>query len=297
MTAPDFFEPLIGFRAWHLERDGGLVPWSLSGAGAWVPGMNTAICHARKSHRSPAADCMCGLYALASARDPRLHGRDGQIVGAIVAWGDIELHRTGYRAEHAAVVARAEPFDGEHDPARRAAERYDVVLVPRAELELTARGFGQPVDPRVLDEPADRDAGRHLGETGIALVEHMWCRPDAMTLTLGITRAFADQLDDSIEITLPPPGTRIAARDPLATLHTRSGTLIAWACASGHLYERNERLLRDQSLLREDPEAGAWLARIVPSAWPQEARNFSWGPAGRTSYEGELGRATRGDDI
>jgi hypothetical protein len=53
MTAPDFIEPLIGFRAWHLDPDGALVPWSLQGAGAWQPGVNTAVCHAGKRHRPP----------------------------------------------------------------------------------------------------------------------------------------------------------------------------------------------------------------------------------------------------
>jgi glycine cleavage system H lipoate-binding protein len=297
MTAPDFFEPLIGYRAWHLSPRAELVPWSLAASGAWVPGVNTAVCHAGKKHHPPAADCMCGLYALASARDRRLHGSEGQIVGAIAAWGDIELHRTGFRAEHAAVVALAEPLDGDSELAKRAAERYEVALVPREELQITALRFGQPVDPAILDEPVQADTGLHLGETGVALVEHMWCKPDAATLTLGITRAFASQLDDSIEVTLPPDGTRITARDPLATLHTRFGNLIAWACASGHLYESNERVLRDPSLLRDDPEAGGWLARIVPSAWPDEARNFSWGPAARTSYAAELGRAARGEDV
>jgi glycine cleavage system H protein len=297
MTAPDFFEPLIGYRAWHLDKLGELVPWSLSGAGAWMPGVNTAVCHSQRKHHPPAADCMCGLYALASAQDRRLHGCDDQIVGAIAAWGDIELHRTGFRAEHAAVVALAEPEDCAPERAQLAATRYEVPLVPRNELEFTARAFGRPVDPAILDEPPKPEAGLHIGETGIALVEHMWCRPEAMTLTLGITHAFAALLDADVHLTLPPPGTRLEARDPLATLHTRYGNLIAWACASGELYECNERVLRDPGLLREDPEAGGWLARVVPRDWPAEARNFSWGAAGRAWYEAELGRAARGEDI
>src|SRR5689334_22146483 len=186
MTAPDFIEPLIGFRAWHLDPDGALVPWSLQGAGAWQPGVNTAVCHAGRKHRPPASRCMCGLYALASSRDDRLHGRDGQIVGAIAAWGDIELHRTGFRAEHAAIAALAPPY-GRHEAAQRAAARYEVPLVELDELEVTARGHGRPVDPSVLedDEAVARPRReRHLGETGIAVVEHVWCRVDANELVL-----------------------------------------------------------------------------------------------------------------
>jgi glycine cleavage system H lipoate-binding protein len=295
MTAPDFIEPLIGYRAWRLGDDGTLVPWSLVGSGAWEPGVNTAVCHAGRRHTPPAADCMCGLYALAFEYDHRLHGRDDQIVGAIAAWGDIELHRTGFRAEHAAVVALAEPE--EPRAAQLAAARYDVPLVRRDELALTARHYGRPVDPSLFHEPAKPPPGTYAGETGIALVEHVWCQVEAAVLTLGVMRGFAGLLDADTEITMPPPGTRIEARDPLATLHTPHGTLIAWACASGTLVERNERVLSAPEKLLVDPERTGWLARIAPAAWPAEARNFWWGAAGRTSYSAELARAASGDDI
>jgi glycine cleavage system H lipoate-binding protein len=295
MTAPDFFEPLIGYRAWRLGDDGALVPWALVGSGAWEPGPNTAVCHAGRRHTPPAADCMCGLYALASEYDHRLHGHDDQIVGAIAAWGDIELHRTGFRAEHAAVVALAEPQDA--DAAQLAAARYEVPLVPRDELAITARRYGRPVDPSLFHEPPKLRPGTHVGETGIALVEHVWCQVEAAVLTIGVMRGFAGLLEADTEITMPPPGTRIEARDPLATLHTPRGTLIAWACASGTLVERNERVLSASEKLVVDPEQTGWLARVAPATWPAEARNFWWGAAGRTSYEAELARAARGEDI
>lgn len=297
MTAPDFIEPLIGYRAWHLNRDAELVPWSLMGAGPWVPGVNTAVCHAGKHHHAPASKCMCGLYALGSPRDRRLHGLDTQIVGAVAAWGDVELHRTGFRAEHAAVVALAIPQDSALERAQRAADRYEVPLVPRNELELTARAFGRPIDPTILDEPGRPDPEIHLGETGLALVEHVWCRVELLELVVGITRAFADQFDERTEITLPPVGTQVDARDPLATIHAHHGNLIAWACASGCLVERNERVLSDPGALLADPEGSGWLARLAPTAWPAEARNFWWGPGARTAYEAELQRARRGEDV
>lgn len=297
MTAPDLFEPLIGFRAWHLRSDGALEPWSVAGGGPWEPGENTARCHGGKRHHAPAPDCMCGLYALASAYDHRLHGSGGQIVGAIAAWGDIELHRTGFRAERAAVVALAEPADGDVAAALRASVRYEVPLVPREELALSARGFGRPVDPSVFEEPVSADPDLHLGETGIALTEHVWCRVDMTELTVGIMRGFAGQLDDDAEITLPPVGTRVEADDPLATIHATYGSLVVWACASGIVAERNERVLADTRRLRADPEGAGWLARVAPTAWPADARRYHWGAAARTSYAAELARAARGEDV
>jgi hypothetical protein len=91
--------------------------------------------------------------------------------------------------------------------------------------------------------------------------------------------------------------TRVEAGDPLATINTPHGTLIAWACAGGFLIDRNEAVLADPSLLLADPEKSGWLARLSPTAWPAEARNFSWGPAARTSYAAQLAHAADGEDV
>src|SRR4051794_26823443 len=128
----------------------------------------------RPSHRPPAPDCMCGIYALADPEDRRLHGWDDQIVGAITAWGDIELHRTGFRAEQAEVVALA----GEGAAAEAAARRYGVPLVERAQLPVVAREHGRPIEPGLVGvEPTQQDRERHVGEVGYAHLEHVWCVP------------------------------------------------------------------------------------------------------------------------
>jgi glycine cleavage system H lipoate-binding protein len=306
VTVPDLVEPLVGYRAWRLEDDGALVPWSLHGTGAWEPGVNTARCHlhtvvaGRRAtrHRPPAPDCMCGLYALASCSDRRLHGCDDQIVGAIAVWGDVELHRTGFRAEHAAVVALSLPAERSRRPAAEAAAaRYDVPLVDRALLEETALRYGRPVDASVF-EPAPRDdRDRHNGETGLALVEHVWCRVDGSELQIGITQGFASQLGDELHLTLPPVGARVESRDPLAMLAGGSGTLIAWACAGGLVAERNEKALADPQIVRSDPLGVGWLARIGATSWPGDAGAFWWGKAGETAYTAQLAQARAGIDV
>ncbi|HEY2636707.1 MAG TPA: hypothetical protein VGI54_04905, partial [Solirubrobacteraceae bacterium] len=101
--APDFAEPLIGFRAWRLEG-GRLCAWSAA-TGPWSFDVTEAAC-CYKPHAAPYPGCSCGLYALADPRDRRLW-QHGQVVGAIVAWGAVELHRSGFRAEKARVVALA----------------------------------------------------------------------------------------------------------------------------------------------------------------------------------------------
>ena len=71
-----------------------------------------ARCLTDRGHRAPVARCGCGLYALhptlaqcsSSYSDAHRaaqagHGSD-QVVGIVAAWGEVELHETGFRAEY-----------------------------------------------------------------------------------------------------------------------------------------------------------------------------------------------------
>src|SRR3954454_16744126 len=95
--APDFVEAVVGYRAWHIEPDGLLRPWTFT-ALPWQPGANRAVCAREVRHEPPVADCMCGLYALTDPADRRLDFRGDHAVGAVAAWGGLEVHRTGFRA-------------------------------------------------------------------------------------------------------------------------------------------------------------------------------------------------------
>jgi hypothetical protein len=73
--------------------------------------------------------------------------------GIITAWGRIEAHATGLRAEHARVEALGLPPGNE--PARRRsaqaiAERLEVPVVPREELADAAAAYGRPLPPSLL---------------------------------------------------------------------------------------------------------------------------------------------------
>jgi hypothetical protein len=71
----------------------------------------------------------------------------------VTAWGRIEAHATGLRAEHARVEALGLPPGNE--PLRRRsvqliAERLGVPLVPRDDLADAAAQFGAPLPPSLL---------------------------------------------------------------------------------------------------------------------------------------------------
>lgn len=80
------------------------------------------------------------------ARAYRPSRADGCIAGAVVAWGTLQVHRDGFRAEHAQVVALAAPDSAELVAlAHAAAERYGVPLVAYDELDRHAAAHGQPL--------------------------------------------------------------------------------------------------------------------------------------------------------
>ena len=123
----------------------GVRGWSLSGAtlGAAVQGdewaadgkATRATCRNQRRHKSPVKECGCGLYGT----HPWAGGTQGEILGVIEAWGRVELHAGGFRAERARPIALFVVADettlAEVRVLRQVAERYECELI-----ELQARG-------------------------------------------------------------------------------------------------------------------------------------------------------------
>lgn len=114
MSAPE--PPLVagelaGLRIWPLQPYG-----RLRAAGfdiLWPDGGRplTAACERGGGHEAPAAGCTCGIYAWhprPSSAETLFSecSRGGTAVaGVVVAWGAVEVHRTGFRAQHARPLA------------------------------------------------------------------------------------------------------------------------------------------------------------------------------------------------
>ena len=74
-------------------------------------------------------------------------------VGAIAAWGEIEVYAAGFRAEYASVVALAHPLSHPGDPPgplRDAARRYGVRIVSFDRLETEASEFALSLPDEAL---------------------------------------------------------------------------------------------------------------------------------------------------
>lgn len=101
MKRPVLQGEIVGRRAWVLRvRDGRLRGVGYGSEVAWRPGVNQAACLVHR-HRAPHHNCNCGLYAFYDASMVLLHC----VRGLVSAWGDVEAHVDGFRAQYARIAA------------------------------------------------------------------------------------------------------------------------------------------------------------------------------------------------
>jgi hypothetical protein len=180
--APDLISAVTGYRQWRVRmnelgepelRSGGVgdTRWELgtnkaecklarlAEKGTYAPSLITAQ-SAERPHQAPGHDCACGIYGmheLAELDDPTLPS------GAIAAWGRIEVHPGGFRAEFARALVIALPTEPASERAMQAVEaaaaRYGVPCVEADQLRRVASELGRPVPAEL--RPQDRDRFEH----------------------------------------------------------------------------------------------------------------------------------------
>jgi hypothetical protein len=170
--APDLIEPVIGFRQWLLVR--GMLR-SLHVGTPWPSALHRARCAVGRHHptEAPAKECVCGIYAYYDPCPRTASALTADFLGgAVVTWGRIEAHPTGYRARHARVIALELPLS--RGPKRRAvldaAERLGVAAVAHRALRELALDHGSPL-PRSLRPAPTHGAAvnvwNHVHERGL----------------------------------------------------------------------------------------------------------------------------------
>jgi hypothetical protein len=159
----------MGVRQYRVDDEGYLG--SLTGRGSrWEPDKpHKAECDTRgwnargtahrgpiEPHSAPDPDCGCGYYAWYSATDdpdPITHALAGYVRAVVSAWGVVDLHETGFRAEW----MQAEAFIASkvaHKPIgswvdlMALAERYAVPLIEEEDAEAFCRERGEVLDSR-----------------------------------------------------------------------------------------------------------------------------------------------------
>jgi len=158
-------QPLVGFRHWGAKR-GGLYS-GIFVAGKFVPNPALAMiaprtrqmpwpighdrfakCFALRGHDAPYRDCNCGWAAYYTLpEEPELPAIEC-VWGAVVAWGTVIEHETGFRAEYArplALLDRRHPDDIRERGLRlqNTADAYNIPLLARDELIAYAAWHGE----------------------------------------------------------------------------------------------------------------------------------------------------------
>jgi len=304
---------VLGFRAWTLRVDGGLG--ALIAGSVWQPGVNEAICSPdvipsrRPRHTSPQRGCNCGFNAYFALR-PELRGSEDTVVGAIAAWGEIDVYADGFRARFAQVIALALPADRSAavglERRRRAAQRYGVPLVPIKELRDEALQHAAPVAKTMLPGRAGTTARRRrppapapsppppvaVASWKRASGHSIWVRHHVVVsagdgeLEIAPAPAASALADPLGAVRVAGVGSRvepdaciatIAAAYPGALIHLRTPV-------GGRVLGHNPDFI---ARLRDGDRAAAaapWLIRLEPDDAPLEDAPLLWGRPGVELY-------------
>jgi hypothetical protein len=155
LEAPDLIEPVVAFRKWRVV-DGRLR--SLYEPVFWLDPMQRADCRAQNRgnppHEAPHSGCTCGIYAghKPDYEFPKVDYRG--VSGIVTAWGNIEVHEDGLRAEWVQVEALS-IYDRWHsrqaEAVRRVAESLGSDVVDLYDLEAAVGQYGVRLDPRMVE--------------------------------------------------------------------------------------------------------------------------------------------------
>ena len=144
-SLPDLIEPVVGFRQWTVRGDRLHSPFQ---GDVWddVELAASCECGTHDPGDVPAPDCECGVYAYYDQPPRSSAATRDLVIGAVVLWGDMQLHGAGMRASHARIVGLAlPPTNGAKRRRLVAAAAYlEVPAVPFRQLKAVARDHGAP---------------------------------------------------------------------------------------------------------------------------------------------------------
>jgi hypothetical protein len=153
--APDLIEPVVAFRKWRVV-DGRLR--SLYEPIYWLDPLQRASCRAANRdnppHAAPHSGCTCGIYASHEPdyEFPTVDYRG--VSGIVTAWGNIEVHDDGIRAEWVQVEALSiyERWGRRQiDAVRTVAEDLGSDVIDLCDLEAAAGQYGVRLDRNFVE--------------------------------------------------------------------------------------------------------------------------------------------------
>lgn len=102
-------------------------------------------------HSPPDPNCRCGWYAWYSPESTIGGELSTGIMGVVSAWGDVELHERGFRAEYVQIEALVTRYPYTSRLIGGMADKYAVPLIAESEVDDFCRERGEVLEP---SEPA-----------------------------------------------------------------------------------------------------------------------------------------------
>ncbi len=265
-----------GLRRWQLYLEGSR--WRLGSLNQpiiWAPGeaMEAACIHHDfmeddpENHDPPGAGCRCGIYAFhpfgdaaeafeedVDAPEPGYARAVGwTICGVLSAWGRIEVHQEGFRAQRARLEALFLPSNwagsAYHEAIEAVARLYGVPAVEHESESLieTCRRRWPGLDPDLVDELL-------VAELEVALTP----ATNSLILREGETVAGAGYVVEGRPLQAVVLGRRVAAR----------GAGAAGGARRRHrVHRRGDRARRVRAAEAGPPRRRTWRTSTTPTRW------------------------------
>jgi len=175
------------------------------------------------------------------------------------------------------------PLEG-GEQAGVSAQRADKPAPPsQDELDRLA----QALEKRARTESTGRQHAIH-----VSLRDHVWVRPEAGRLLVGIAAGIAQVLDPSASIEPVPVGSRLQQGEPLARVQVGDQFLFVRSPASGTMLDLNLEAFHEIACAeRPAVGAGSWIAALEPSDWEREASALLCGARGSRFYALHLAKS------
>jgi glycine cleavage system H protein len=92
--------------------------------------------------------------------------------------------------------------------------------------------------------------------------EHEWVAIHGSVASVGITDYAQRALGDVVYVSVPEPGSRVAAGDPCGEVESTKSVSDLYSPVDGEVTEVNPEVEEDPGLVNSDPYGAGWLMKV-----------------------------------
>ncbi|MFQ5614081.1 MAG: glycine cleavage system protein H [Anaerolineae bacterium] len=119
--------------------------------------------------------------------------------------------------------------------------------------------------------------------------EHVWVRPeDDGTVTLGMTDAAQHLAGKIVTATPKKVGRKVRKGKSSGTVESGKWVGPIKSPVTGEIVAANEAVVKDPTILNEDPYGEGWFVRVRPDDWETDKADLLTGAEAVASYEAFL---------